>query len=453
MLSENILTLENKVAASSSALTEEDIRKQLEKLNVLQNWSNKSMREVHPEQTINDLERILSKEIKNDKASKLITFFTMLSAYSHSNQLNVSFNASSSTGKTHITTSLAKLFPAEDKIELNSASPTALRYKAGIVDEETGATIVDFARKILIFYEVPGPELQKTLRSVLSHDNWDNRSLMTNKDKKGANRAQEIIMRGFPATVFCSAGLRLDEQEATRAILLSPETTNEKLTASINFSALRNSGDTEFLDSLENDPEIRKLKKRIEDIKLAEVEDVYIPDLSTLVKRFTDMVGKAKPRHSRDIDHLLKLVKAITIFNVWHRRDGDKVTATQSDIDQAFELWKPIADSQDQNIPPMLLDFYRKVIVPAYNEKLANQKYKSDMKNGAVGLSREELCLANQQKLGQPLNWEHYRHEMQPQLEASSLIDVRKPETGDKRSYHVFPLLNLKTMQEGGVGS
>jgi hypothetical protein len=440
MLSEDILTLEDKVVDST------DIQKELAKLNALQRYADNSFKELHPEQNINQLEETLSKEIKNDKVSKLITFFTMLSAYTHSNQLNVSFNASSSTGKTHITTSLAKLFPPEDRIELNSASPTALRYKEGVKDEETGATIVDLSRKILIFYEVPGPELQKTLRSVLSHDSWENRSLMTNKDKKGANRAQEIIIRGFPATIFCSAGLRLDEQEATRAILLSPETTQEKLTASIHFSALRNSGDTEFLDSLENDPDILKLKKRIEDIRLTEVDDVYIPNLGALEKRFTDMVGKAKPRHSRDIDHLLKLIKAITIFNVWHRRDGDKVIATQSDIDQALELWKPIVDSQDQNIPPMLLDFYRKVIVPAFNEKLATPEYKYAMENGAIGLNREELCVASQQKLGQTLNWEYYRHDMQPQLEASSLIDVRKPETGDRRSYHVFPLLKLKTI-------
>ncbi len=62
------------------------------------------------------------------------------------------------------------------------------------------------------------------------------------------------------------------------------------------------------------------------------------------------------------------------------------------------------------------------------------------MEHGAIGLSRDELMVANQKIKGLPLNWDYYRQQMQPQLIASGLIDVRKPAMGDKRNMHVFPL-------------
>jgi len=392
-----------------------------------------------PELTLSQLYDILSIIIKEDWENKLITFLAMISTYTYDSQLNISFNAPSSSGKTFITKQLAKLIPREDKIELNSASPTALRYREGVIDEDTGATIIDLSRKLLIFYEVPGPEMQKTLRAIMSHDSWENTSLTTNKDKKGANKAQEVIITGYPTTIFCSAGLRLDEQETSRVILLSPEVTEEKLKASIRFTALRNSGDKEFLKGLEDNPEIKKLKRRIIAIKEEGVDDVYIPNIEAVEKRFLKMIGKAKPRHNRDLDHLLKLVKAFTILNVWHRMDGDKIVTSKSDIDQVFELWQKIADSQNQNLPPVLLQFYKHFIVPACEEKMANPLYAEDMKDGKVGLSRDELSVYYRQREEIPLNWGYYYREMQPQLKSSDLIQVRAPEFGDKRSPHIFP--------------
>jgi hypothetical protein len=166
---------------------------------------------------------ILGLTIKHDDDNKLITFLCMLSAYTDSSQINISFNAPSSSGKTYITSEIAKLFPAEDKIELSGASPTSFYHRKGVLDKERNAKIVSLERKILIFYEQPNPQLQEKLRAVLSHDARELNFLITDKDKKGAHRAAEIIIRGFPATIFCSAGLKLNEQEATRALMLSPQ--------------------------------------------------------------------------------------------------------------------------------------------------------------------------------------------------------------------------------------
>jgi hypothetical protein len=94
---------------------------------------------------------VLDLTIKEDSVSKLITFYCMLSAYTHDSQINVSFNAPSASGKTYITTEVAKLFPDEDKIESSGASPTSFYYTEGEEDEERNAKVISFERKILLF--------------------------------------------------------------------------------------------------------------------------------------------------------------------------------------------------------------------------------------------------------------------------------------------------------------
>ena len=47
---------------------------------------------------------------------------------------------------------------------------------------------------------------------------------ITDKSQKHGLRTKNVTIRGYPSVIFCSAGLKIDEQEATRFLLLSPET-------------------------------------------------------------------------------------------------------------------------------------------------------------------------------------------------------------------------------------
>ncbi len=62
------------------------------------------------------------------------------------------------------------------------------------------------------------------------------------------------------------------------------------------------------------------------------------------------------------------------------------------------------------------------------------------MQSGLVGLSLDDINIAHLKLKEQPLNWDYWRKEMLPQLVATSLVSVRKPEIGDKRKPHIFPL-------------
>jgi hypothetical protein len=394
-------------------------------------------RKQFKEMSLDDLADVLSITIKHDKENSLIIFLAMLSAFTDNSQINVSLNAPSSTGKTYLVAEIADLFPKEDIVESSGASPTSFLYGESEEDEE-GTKIVNFERKILIFYEQPNPDLQARLRGVLSHDKRELYFRMTNKGKKGENRAQLIVVRGFPSTVFCSAGMRLDEQEATRAILLSPEVTEIKLNEGVRLQAVKSADPDKFMDHIRFNEDRIKLMQRILAIKDEHIDDIIVPNPQAIEARFKSMVNKVKPRHMRDMGHLMRLVKSIALLNVWHRYDSGHAQASEVDINQAFALWEYFAESQNLNLPPSLVTFYKKYMLPAYYQKMADPQFENDMADGKVGLTRQDIAREFLRQEQTMLNDEQFRKQALPQLENSGLLFQKAPLEGDKRSRHIF---------------
>lgn len=391
---------------------------------------------LYPEISTQQLLDVLDLTIKKDDVCKLITFYCMLSAYTHNSQINVSFNAPSASGKTHITTEIAKLFPEEDKIESSGASPTSFYYTEGEEDEERNAKVISFERKILLFLEQGNSAIQKKLRPILSHDSWEVNYRITNKNKSGANRTELIILQGFPATVFCSAGLRLDEQEASRAILLSPEPSEEKIRAAIEQQNKRGKDEKAHNEWLESRPERIALKERIVAIRDAYVEYIKLPDNDAIMERFHSSFPKLKQRHTRDFTHLQQLIKVIALLNLWHRKQSDgSILANQADIDQAFELWEQLAQSQSLGVAPTAIHFYKTYILPAYHDvRASNPKAQY-----AIGVNREQLSRYYLSLEKTILGDTYLRKQILPQLEDGGLIIQQAPEFGDKRSKLIYP--------------
>lgn len=386
--------------------------------------------------TTKELAKVLDLTIKHDNENKVVSFLCMLSAYTEDSQLNVSFNAPSSTGKTYIPTQVAQYFPDADVRQYGGASPTAFFHDNASFDKENNRYVTDLERKILIFLEQPNPKLQQNLRPILSHDKKEIDYKITDKDKKGSNRAKNIIIRGFPATIFCSAGMRLDEQEATRAILLSPETSIEKVKEGVHMATLRDSNKAEFLAKIEASPERQQLKDRVLAIKQEHVNHIIVPNPSEIERRFLSHVQSTKPRHQRDVGHLLSIIKCIALLNVWFRRDENgNIAANSSDIDQGFEVWQKINKSQELNIPPYTYEFYKKFIVPIYIEKNADRQTTEEM-----GVTRKEIIKRHFELEKSLPNEDVLKRQIVPMLEAAGLITLSK-DPYDKRNQTIFPQL------------
>ncbi len=393
------------------------------------------------EMTLDELSDVLSHTIKNDYENKVITFLAMLSAYTDKSQLNISFNAPSSSGKTYIATEIAALFPSEDKIERSGASPKSFYHSEGTQIERDGKKykLVDLERKILLFYEQPNPELQKNFRAVLSHDQRELIYSIAGKDK-GKNKTEDVILRGFPATVFCSAGLRLDEQEATRAILLSPEVSEAKLKEGVHLAAIKGSDEAKYSEWLDGLADRNKLMERIKAIREDRVASIVVDNSSFVEEKFKETFGKLKPRHMRDMDHLLSLIKAIALLNVWYRTNADgKIVASDNDIELGFSLWSKVIESQDMNVPPAVLNLYKNFVLPAYGQKSQLPGMLPKMETDLIGISSQELSAYYLDKEKSVLNQDTLRKQILPQLISSGMIAFEQPQFGDKRSKHIFP--------------
>lgn len=381
---------------------------------------------IFPPLSLEEIRDVLGLTIKEDVTNKLITFLCQLSAYTENSQFNISFNAPSSTGKSYLPLEIASLFPAEDVLEIGYCSPTAFFHDVGKFDKERDVYIVDLSRKILIFLDQPHTLLLQHLRPLLSHDKKEISLKITDKTKGVGLRTKNISIKGFPVVIFCSAGLRVDEQEATRFLLLSPEVSQEKIRQAI-YERLRKETDYEaYKSALESYPQRQTLKERIKAVKDEYVEEIKIGSPGNIEKAFFSKKRLLKPRHTRDVARLVSLVKVIALLNLWHReKDGSSVIANTEDIEQALRLWDGISQSQEFNLPPYLFSLYSEVILPAFEDK-------------QVGITRRDIIRRHFEVYERTLPDWQLRREVLPMLEMAGLI-VQEPDPEDRRQMLVYP--------------
>lgn len=384
------------------------------------------------EMTIKELKEILGLTIKHDDFNKVITFLCMLSAYTDDSQFNISFRAESSTGKSYIPLEIAQLFPRNDVIEIAYASPSSFFHEHGVRDEETGEYIIDLERKILIFVDMPHDELLVRLRPLLSHDRKELHYKITDKSSKGKLRTKRIKIIGFPAVVFCTGKLSVKDQEATRLILLSPETSQEKIREGIYLRALREADKEAFKEWLESNPKRQLLKKRILAIKQANIRNIKVPDWEVIASYFIEN-GKLKPRYMRDVARLIYIVKALALLNFRHREvdEDGSIIANEKDIETALQLYENIYESQQLGIPPYVYNIYKEIILPKYNEL-------------GRGLTKIELMKAFYEKYGRLLEEWRIKKEIIPALQSAGLITI-EINPMDKRERLFTPVI-----KEGG---
>ena len=389
--------------------------------------SPEEARAKFPPLTTDDIVRVLGQTIKRDETNKVVTFLCCLSAFTEREQLNISFNAPSSTGKSYVPLETSSMFPEEDVIIVSYCSATGFFHDhRGTFDEKIGGYLVDLSRKILIFLDQPHTLLLQHLRPLLSHDKKELLLKITDKSQRAGLKTKNIVLRGYPAVIFCTAGLNIDEQEATRFLLLSPETTQEKIREAIYQVITKNANPDAYQNTLNADPDRQLLKERIRAIRDENIREIKIDNPEQIAQRFFSKNEVLKPRHSRDIRRIVALIKSFALLNLWHReREGNTLVTNQIDIDHAFALWDVISESQELNLPPYIYNLFKDIILKAYQEK-------------DHGLTRGEILKEHFEVHGRMLEDWKLRKEILPMLETVGLIS-QEPDPADKRRVLVYP--------------
>jgi len=397
--------------------------------------------------TLQEVAAILGKTIKKDEDNKIVAFLCQLSAYTETSQFNVSFNAPSSSGKSYIPLEVSKFFPPEDVMKLGNVSPTAFFHEHGDYDRTANTVTIDLERKIIVFTDQPHYELLVRLRSLLSHDEKIITSKITDKSERGGNRTKTVNLVGFPAVIFCTAGLSIDEQEATRFLLLSPEVNQEKIREGVWEKLKKGANAENYNRELAEDSERQGLIRRIQAIKQAHIMDVKIPNIREIYERFILITsGHLKPRHQRDIQRLLSLIQVIALLNFWLRDyNGTSITVSQEDINAAFDLWSRIAVSQELNIPPYIHNLYLEVIVPQWQEKNRTTQGLHSLE-GSQGITYREIVTKHYAVYNRMCDLNLLRTILHL-LETAGLI-TREKDAQDKRQMLVIPAVLPSSQDE-----
>ncbi|MFA5936655.1 MAG: toprim domain-containing protein [Candidatus Paceibacterota bacterium] len=401
--------------------------------------------------------KILDATIKKDDENKIVTFVAMLGTYTEDAQMNLFFNAPSSTGKSHIPLSVVELFPKEDVITLAYCSPTAFFHEQGAYNKEKNEIIVDLARKILIFTDMPDQSLLSRLRPILSHDQKESKLKITDKAQKGGNKTKNITLIGFPSVYFCSAGLKTDEQESTRFLMLSPSIEHEKIYKGIQQAILKAADSDKFNQTINSDPARNLLKKRILAIKQENILDVKIEDIEYIEKLYLKDEESVRPRQQRDIKKVISIIKGYAMLNLWFRkREGDYIWATKKDIDDAFDLWNKISYGQDYGLAPYLFEIYTKIIMALWEEPGELFSEFSTTADSKKFITRKEILKKHFQVYRRSLSMANLRQQILPQLEQVGLI-LQEKGGGDGREMVVIPLeteiepTEINSVEGGGV--
>ena len=382
-----------------------------------------------PESTLDD---VLALTIKGDEFNRKILFIGSLLNYTKEDQLNFGLSGDSSSGKSHNCLEVVALHPKESVMKLSFTSPKAFFHDKGVViDDDTDEPMlprseymnnymknwditnkdlpieekkirrkeayrdgvqeysehpkhlrVDLKQKLLVFVDMPSPELLTYLRSLLSHDEPSIWIKIADKGKGGENQTKNVEIIGFPTLFFNSTSFAMDAQEQTRLFLLSPDTDQEKLKKTLPFIAEKVGNRPKFKAELDANTERRRLMDHIAYIKELDIQEIIIAseDSQGVVKRFMSEHTILTPRFQRDLPRLFSLIKGYTLFNAGDRviDENHNLYATVEDVRRGYELYKSISDSNELGLPPHVYDFYKKVMEPT-------------LKTG-IGFTRRELA-------------------------------------------------------------
>jgi len=347
----------------------------------------------------------LGQTVKRDDITKNMVFLTGLSAFSK-NPINLFLKGESSIGKTYNTVEVLKYFPQEDVWMLGALSPTALVHSYGVYvdgrgeeidlaekpnkessEEERKAwserlkgarTVIDLQGKILVFLEAPHLETYNTLRPILSHDKEEISYKFTDKTARGQLRTSHVVIRGFPATIFCTTDEKYIKDLATRGFTVTPETETEKFKEAIALTGEMKALPWKFCDDTDFmllQDYISWLRDQLKNL------DVAIPYCRELAEFYPSQYA----RGMRDFSHLTALIEILALFHVNQRpvlvrqfesdsRDENEIEtenyilATLKDLAYVLKLWEKVEETTVTGLAEHILDFFHKAIEPLSNK-------------------------------------------------------------------------------------
>jgi hypothetical protein len=431
----------------------------------------------------------VGRTVKHDKTTSNLVVKTGLSAYTKE-PLNTFLRGGSSIGKTYVVVNSLTCFPKEDVWFLGGLSPTALVHDRGLLVDENGEPIeavpkpekkasldekeayltyreklktshylVELHGKILVFLEAPNIETFNKLRPVLSHDVWEISYKFTDTSQKGSLRTTHVVLRGWPATIFCSTDEKFVQDLATRSFTFTPETTEEKYRDANKLTGTKAAFPWKFekdMDDVLLEGYITYFKEHMKELQ------VIVP----YAEKFGNVFPAKFPRSMRDFKHVLSLIQVSALFYFVQRpvlvrklrfetegKEGFReeehryVMAVKQDYDNTMTLWKEVRETTETSAASHHLTFFHKVVEPmatlkpmftikdltdTWNSLFADRKSSDTIRNYV-----DFLCLIG-----------YMSKEPDPSDKRQNLLTIIQEESGKYTENELSAFFTLETFNE-----
>ena len=446
---------------------------------------------------INYIIKQIKKTVKCEDVLIRQILYTGLSSYVGDDPINLGIIAPTSEGKTYPVEETMKLFPKEDMYKVGSMSAKVLvRQKGTLIDKngqsidqkikdlvkkknllgdskedkeqklniiseieelyEGAKTLIDLTGKILVFLEPPHKEVWAILKPILSHDSPEIEYPFVNKTDKDGHETKDVVVRGWPACIFCSAK---DESSwsvwpeiKSRCLISSPNMVAKKYKESTKLISTKY-GEPNLIQQQtvisNNDIEIAKqclllIKQKINNLRLKNNNgkiSLWIPYAELLEKELPSNKG-TDVRLQKRIFSLLRIVPIIK-FNLRKLLVLGGETSVIADLKDLKEV---LSITQNfEGIPKFKIEFFNNIFYPCFarktevdsNGKEGNNRKEEDI----IAVTTRELCEFFKSKKGKPISTDNLKKVYVDELINNGIVDYTESKVHGGKQYIYYPIV------------
>lgn len=325
-----------------------------------------------------------------ERINTLICFVAGCSQVILKEPISVIAYGESSSGKTHIQKTALSLLPDDYVVLEKKVSPAALFNRA-----KTDKYFYD--GKIVVYGDMGGSKDKDNqqesfdLMKELQSDGKLSKPISV-KDESNNWITEDLVLEGNPCLWYTTVPTEIDEQESSRAIVITPRTDNRSIYNSRGLKLSLKNGKTykryeEVLEMAEEVPYMVEFLRR-------ELDDYII------INPYYEVVSQIlinSQFYKRDTDKYLTLLNAITALNYYRNdkyvlEDGTKTLITSKyDVKLFLLLIEPYIESISVNIKPRSADIYNELISKVSNtETFADTLKFADEEEWKEGFTTED---------------------------------------------------------------
>jgi len=252
-----------------------------------------------------------------DDANFILTFLVMLSCKTDS-PLNLELIGQSASGKTYMTLTARNGFPKSMCMVLAGASREAMKYDYDEIDED-GNFIVNVDGKCIIILEKDESfAFIQRMKPLMSGDDkeliW--KTPMKN-EMTGEIETRDFIIRGQPAFITLTTRNPKEQEQITRQLLMTPQTSVSKVGNVVRNQLLAKARPETFTVN----PLIHTLQASMLSLRKNRVRNIFAPLLA-------EFFPSRNAQHQRDVKKVLSVIDAVTLLHSQQRPTQTDKTGT-----------------------------------------------------------------------------------------------------------------------------